>query len=82
MPGFITTKTGELETIDDLKRQIEDACNYVDTDQLGRAPQCGFALAEEGKTIKAEDQWQKLELEVKAAEAIWARSDPCYGFVD
>jgi len=45
MPGFITTKTGELETIDNLKRQIEDPSKYVDIDQLGSAPQCGFALA-------------------------------------
>ncbi len=55
MPGFITTKIGELETIDDLKRQIEDASKDVDIDELGSAPQCGFASAEEGNTIKAED---------------------------
>jgi len=70
-PGFITTKTGLLESLDDLKRRFEEASRYADMDQLGIAPQCGFASTEEGNTITEEDQKRKLELVVKTAEAIW-----------
>ena len=71
MPGFITTKTAELESLDDLKRKFELAGKYADLDQLGIAPQCGFASTEEGNAITEDDQKRKLELVVKTAEAIW-----------
>jgi 5-methyltetrahydropteroyltriglutamate--homocysteine methyltransferase len=75
LPGFITTKTGELESIDDLKRKFDAASQYADLDQLGIAPQCGFASTEEGNKITADDQKRKLELVVKTAEAIWGGVD-------
>lgn len=71
LPGFITTKTGDLENIDDLKAKFEQASKYADIDQLGIAPQCGFASTEEGNAITYDDQRRKLELVVKTAEAIW-----------
>jgi len=71
LPGFITTKTGELEDLDDLKRQFEAASKFTDIDQLGIAPQCGFASTEEGNSITFDDQRKKLDLVVKTAEAIW-----------
>jgi len=75
MPGFITTKTGELESIDDLKRKFDEASKYADLDQLGIAPQCGFASTEEGNVITPDDQRRKLELVVRTAEAIWGGVD-------
>ena len=71
LPGFITTKTAPLEDIDDLRRKFDEAGKYADLDQLGIAPQCGFASTEEGNTITQDDQRRKLELVVKTAEAIW-----------
>ena len=71
MPGFITTKSGELESIDDLRRRFDEASKYADLDQLGIAPQCGFASTEEGNVITPDDQRRKLELVVRTAEAIW-----------
>lgn len=73
-PGFITTKTAELESLDDLRRHFDDASKFVDLDQLGIAPQCGFASTEEGNTITEDDQKRKLELLVKTAEAIWGEA--------
>lgn len=70
-PGFITTKTAELESLDDLKRKFEEASRYADLDQLGIAPQCGFASTEEGNVITLDDQKRKLELVVSTAQAIW-----------
>ncbi|RMH49755.1 MAG: 5-methyltetrahydropteroyltriglutamate--homocysteine S-methyltransferase [Alphaproteobacteria bacterium] len=71
MPGFITTKRGELESLDWLKRKFDEASKYADIDQLGIAPQCGFASTEEGNAITEDDQKRKLELVVRTAEAIW-----------
>lgn len=71
MPGFITTKTGDLEKLDDLKRKFEEASKFADLDQLGIAPQCGFASTEEGNAITLDDQRRKLDLVVKTAEAVW-----------
>jgi len=70
-PGFITTKTPELESLDALKRKFDEAAAYADLDQLGIAPQCGFASTEEGNALTEDDQRRKLELVVKTAEAIW-----------
>src|SRR5690606_822604 len=71
LPGFITTKTPELESIDDLRRKFDEASKYADLSQLGIAPQCGFASTEEGNLVTEDDQRRKLELVVKTAEAIW-----------
>lgn len=71
LPGFITTKTAELESVDSLQRKFEEASKFVDIDQLGIAPQCGFASTEEGNKITEDDQWRKLELVVETAETIW-----------
>jgi 5-methyltetrahydropteroyltriglutamate--homocysteine methyltransferase len=75
LPGFITTKTADMENLDDLKRKFEEASKYADLDQLGIAPQCGFASTEEGNKVTQDDQRRKLELVVKTAEAIWGGVD-------
>lgn len=75
MPGFITTKTAALESVDDLRRKFDEASRYVDLDQLGIAPQCGFASTEEGNLVTEDDQKRKLELVVRTAEAVWGSVD-------
>ena len=75
LPGFITTKVGELETVDELRRKFDAASAFVDLDQLGIAPQCGFASTEEGNEVSNDDQRAKLELVVQTANAIWGGVD-------
>lgn len=75
LPGFITTKTPHLESIDELKKRFEEASKYADIDQLGIAPQCGFASTEEGNSLTPDQQKKKLELVVRTAEAIWGGVD-------
>lgn len=70
-PGFITTKTPALESPDMLRRQFDEASKYVDLDQLGIAPQCGFSSTEHGNDVTEDDQKRKLELVVSTAHAIW-----------
>ncbi|QDZ01869.1 5-methyltetrahydropteroyltriglutamate--homocysteine S-methyltransferase [Nitratireductor mangrovi] len=75
LPGFITTKVGELEKLDELKRKFDEAGKHADIGQLGIAPQCGFASTEEGNKVTEDDQKRKLDLVVKTAEAIWGGVD-------
>ena len=51
--GLVTTKRGELEDRDELKRRIEEAARYVDVDQLCLSPQCGFSSTVEGNALTA-----------------------------
>lgn len=74
MAGFITTKSGDLESLDDLKRQFEAAAKFIDLDQLGIAPQCGFASTEHGNAVTEDDQKRKLELVVNTAHALWGEA--------
>ena len=71
MPGFVTTKSGALESIDDIRRKLDEASRYADIEQLGTAPQCGFASTEEGNELSEDEQWKKLELVVRVAEDVW-----------
>src|SRR5262250_3829109 len=57
--GLATTKTGKLESKDELKRRIEAAAKYAPLDQLCISGQCGFASTEEGNTLTEAEQWAK-----------------------
>ena len=69
--GLVTTKRGELEDKDHLKRRIDAAAKFVDLDQLCLSPQCGFSSTKEGNDLTAEQQWAKLRLIVQTAQEIW-----------
>jgi 5-methyltetrahydropteroyltriglutamate--homocysteine methyltransferase len=69
--GLVTTKTGELESKDTIKRRIEEAAKFVDLDQLCLSPQCGFASTEEGNTLAEDEQWAKLKIIVEVAKEVW-----------
>jgi 5-methyltetrahydropteroyltriglutamate--homocysteine methyltransferase len=70
--GLVTTKRGELESKDLLKRRIDEATRYVDLDQLCLSPQCGFSSTVEGNKLTAEQQAAKLRLVVEVAEEVWS----------
>jgi 5-methyltetrahydropteroyltriglutamate--homocysteine methyltransferase len=69
--GLMTSKTGELETADALKRRLDEASKYLPLEQLALSPQCGFASTEEGNLLSEEQQWKKLELLVSVARDVW-----------
>jgi 5-methyltetrahydropteroyltriglutamate--homocysteine methyltransferase len=69
--GLVTSKTGQLESKDDIKRRIDAASKYVDVDQLCLSPQCGFASTEEGNALAENQQWAKLKMIVEIANDIW-----------
>ena len=69
--GLVTTKTPALESVDDLKRRVEQAARYVDADRLCLSPQCGFASTADGNALTEDQQRAKLDLIVRAAAEIW-----------
>jgi 5-methyltetrahydropteroyltriglutamate--homocysteine methyltransferase len=69
--GLVTTKSGEMEKKDDIKRRIDAAAKYADLDQLCLSPQCGFASTEEGNMLAEDEQWKKLEMIVEIAREVW-----------
>jgi 5-methyltetrahydropteroyltriglutamate--homocysteine methyltransferase len=69
--GLVTSKFGQLESKDALKRRIDEAARYVDLDQLCLSPQCGFASTEEGNVLAEEEQWAKLAMIIGVATEVW-----------
>ncbi len=69
--GIVTSKTGQLETKDQLKRRIDEAAKFLPLEQLALSPQCGFASTEEGNTLTEDEQWAKLSLCVDVARDVW-----------
>jgi 5-methyltetrahydropteroyltriglutamate--homocysteine methyltransferase len=71
--GLVTSKTGTLESCDEIKRRIEQAAKFVPLDQLCLSPQCGFASTEEGNVLSEDEQWAKLRMIVETAEDVWGK---------
>jgi 5-methyltetrahydropteroyltriglutamate--homocysteine methyltransferase len=69
--GLVTTKRGQLESKDELKRRIEAAARFAPLDQLCLSPQCGFSSTFEGNELTHDEQWAKLELIVETAQEVW-----------
>jgi 5-methyltetrahydropteroyltriglutamate--homocysteine methyltransferase len=71
--GLVTSKTGTLESKDEIKRRIDEATKYAPIEQLCLSPQCGFASTEEGNALGEEQQWAKLAMIVEIAREVWGK---------
>jgi 5-methyltetrahydropteroyltriglutamate--homocysteine methyltransferase len=69
--GLVTTKRGDLESKDDLKRRIEEASRYAPLEQLCLSGQCGFSSTVEGNLLTYDDEVAKLRLIVETAREVW-----------
>jgi 5-methyltetrahydropteroyltriglutamate--homocysteine methyltransferase len=69
--GLVTSKSGELESKDAIKRRIDEAAKFCPLEQLALSPQCGFASTEEGNTLTEDEQWAKLRMIVEVADEVW-----------
>jgi 5-methyltetrahydropteroyltriglutamate--homocysteine methyltransferase len=69
--GLVSSKTPELETVDQLKRRIEEASKFLPLEQLALSPQCGFASDVVGNLLSPGDQKRKLERVVETARQVW-----------
>ena len=69
--GLVTTKSGEMETADEIKRRIDEAAHYVPLEQLALSPQCGFSSTVLGNNISVNAEMAKLSLVVQVARQVW-----------
>jgi len=70
--GLVTSKRGDLEDIEVLRRRIDEASKFLPLDQLCLSPQCGFASAADGNLLSEEDEKRKLALIVELSRQVWA----------
>ncbi|MGB8138428.1 MAG: 5-methyltetrahydropteroyltriglutamate--homocysteine S-methyltransferase, partial [Pseudolabrys sp.] len=69
--GVISSKTPVLESLDALKRRVDEAARYIDLDRVAIGPQCGFASTVAGNPVTEDDERRKLSLVVEAARQFW-----------
>jgi 5-methyltetrahydropteroyltriglutamate--homocysteine methyltransferase len=71
--GIMSTKLPELESIDDLRRRVDEAATFVDIERLGISPQCGFVSVPSRvrPTLGMDVAERKLARLVETAHAIW-----------
>jgi 5-methyltetrahydropteroyltriglutamate--homocysteine methyltransferase len=71
--GLITSKSGDLESKDLIKRRIDEASKFAPLEQFALSPQCGFASTEEGNTLTEAQQWAKMREVVELSEEVWGK---------
>ncbi len=69
--GLITTKVGRVETVNELRRRIDEAARYLPLEQLAISPQCGFASSIRGNLLTEEEQFRKLDVMLETAAKVW-----------
>jgi len=69
--GLITTKVGRVETVDELRRRIDDAARFLPLDQLALSPQCGFASSIRGNLLTEDEQFRKVDVMLETARRVW-----------
>ncbi|HSE90484.1 MAG TPA: 5-methyltetrahydropteroyltriglutamate--homocysteine S-methyltransferase, partial [Candidatus Binatia bacterium] len=69
--GLVTTKSGDMESADDLKRRIDEASRYAPLEQLALSPQCGFSSTVLGNNITVDAEIAKLSRVVRVAREVW-----------
>jgi 5-methyltetrahydropteroyltriglutamate--homocysteine methyltransferase len=69
--GLVSSKLPELESVDGLRRRIEEASRYVALEDLALSPQCGFASTAAGNLLTVDEERRKLELVVEVARKVW-----------
>ena len=69
--GLVTTKVGELESKDTIKRRIDEAAKFMPLEQMCLSPQCGFSSTVHGNEIALESQATKMRLIVETAREVW-----------
>jgi 5-methyltetrahydropteroyltriglutamate--homocysteine methyltransferase len=74
--GLVTTKTGRVETVEELTARIQDASRFVPLERLALSPQCGFGTSIRGNQITLEQERSKLRTIAKTAATVWSATSP------
>jgi 5-methyltetrahydropteroyltriglutamate--homocysteine methyltransferase len=70
--GLITTKVGRIESVEELRRRIDEASRYLPLEQLALSPQCGFASSIRGNLVTEDEQFRKLDVMLETARKVWS----------
>jgi 5-methyltetrahydropteroyltriglutamate--homocysteine methyltransferase len=68
--GLVSTKSSDMESIDELKRRIDQASKFLPLEQLALSPQCGFGGID-SKVLSEDEMWRKLDSIVETASQVW-----------
>lgn len=68
MSGSSATR---IETVDELRRRIDEVARYLPVERLAIRPQCGFASSLRGNLLSEEDRFRKLGVMLKTARKVW-----------
>ena len=68
--GLVSTKNSDMETVDELKRRIDQASKFLPLGQLALSPQCGFGGID-SKVLSEDEMWRKLDRIVETARQVW-----------
>jgi 5-methyltetrahydropteroyltriglutamate--homocysteine methyltransferase len=71
--GLVTSKSGDLEKKDDIRKRLDEASKFAALEQLALSPQCGFASTEEGNILTEDEQWAKMRMIVEVANEVWGK---------
>ncbi len=69
--GVVSTKSAQVETVDQIRRRVDDAARFLPLEQLAISPQCGFSSDVAGPPVPEDAQWRKLDALTEAARLIW-----------
>jgi len=69
--GLMSSKLPAVEPVDEIRRRIEEATQYVPLEQCALSHQCGFSSTAHGNALSEDDQWRKLEQCVAVAHDVW-----------
>ena len=69
--GLVSSKSGVLESREEIKKRIDEAAKFVPLEDLCLSPQCGFSSTHHGNLLTEDEQWRKLELVVEIASDVW-----------
>lgn len=69
--GLVSTKSSDMETVDHLKRRIDEASQFLAVEQMALSPQCGFGGID-SKVLSEDEMWQKLDRIVETASRVWS----------
>ena len=70
MLGLITTKVARVETVDELRRRIDEAARYLPLNSWRSSPQCGFASSMRGNLLTEDEQFRKVDVMLETARRV------------
>ena len=71
--GLVSTKLGEVEDAEALKRRIAEAARIIPLEQLALSAACGFGGSPDAvhQLMTEDDQWRKIEVMRKVVDEVW-----------